>query len=116
MFNFLADNVPNELQLRSQVLNYISVALAKKSQHSPAGVSGTVPPLCIVVCFYSNVCSLCVTQELKWSLSPQTPISWLNVYMQVAYLQETDQLLIPKYPQTTFSQIAEVCVHVRLPR
>lgn len=52
------------------------------------------------------LCSL--TQELKWSLSPQTPISWLNVYMQVAYLKETDQLLIPRYPQTTFTQIAEV--------
>lgn len=48
------------------------------------------------------------TQELKWSLSPQTPISWLNVYMQVAYLKETDDLLIPKYPQATFTQIAEV--------
>lgn len=50
-----------------------------------------------------------LTQELKWSLSPQTPISWLNVYMQVAYLKETDELLIPRYPQATFTQIAEVC-------
>lgn len=50
-----------------------------------------------------------LTQELKWILSPQTPISWLNVYMQVAYLKETDELLIPRYPQATFTQIAEVC-------
>ncbi|XP_028442070.1 G1/S-specific cyclin-E1 [Perca flavescens] len=49
-----------------------------------------------------------IMKELKWSLSPQTPISWLNVYMQVAYLKETDELLIPKYPQTTFTQIAEL--------
>lgn len=49
-----------------------------------------------------------LTQELNWSLSPQTPISWLNVYMQVAYLKETDELLIPRYPQATFTQIAEV--------
>lgn len=49
-----------------------------------------------------------LSQELKWSLSPQTPISWLNVYMQVAYLKETDELLIPRYPQATFTQIAEV--------
>lgn len=49
-----------------------------------------------------------VMKELKWSLSPQTPISWLNVYMQVAYLKETDELLIPKYPQATFTQITEL--------
>lgn len=47
-------------------------------------------------------------QELKWSLSPQTPVSWLNVYMQVAYLKETDELLLPRYPQATFTQIAQV--------
>ncbi|XP_054626876.1 G1/S-specific cyclin-E1 isoform X2 [Dunckerocampus dactyliophorus] len=49
-----------------------------------------------------------VMKELKWSLSPQTPVSWLNVYMQVAYLKESDQLLIPKYPQATFTHIAEL--------
>uniref|UniRef100_A0A8P4FZG1 Cyclin E1 n=2 Tax=Dicentrarchus labrax TaxID=13489 RepID=A0A8P4FZG1_DICLA len=49
-----------------------------------------------------------IMKELKWSLSPQTPISWLNVYMQVAYLKETDELLLPKYPQDTFTQIAEL--------
>ncbi|XP_049573597.1 G1/S-specific cyclin-E1 [Syngnathus scovelli] len=49
-----------------------------------------------------------IMKELKWSLSPQTPVSWLNVYMQVAYLKESDQLLIPKYPQATFVQIAEL--------
>ncbi|KAM7015018.1 G1/S-specific cyclin-E1 [Tautogolabrus adspersus] len=49
-----------------------------------------------------------IMKELKWSLSPQTPISWLNVYMQVAYLKETDELLIPRYPQKTFVQIAEL--------
>lgn len=49
-----------------------------------------------------------IMKELNWSLSPQTPISWLNVYMQVAYLKETDELLIPRYPQATFTQIAEL--------
>ncbi|KAM9860471.1 G1/S-specific cyclin-E1 [Aulostomus maculatus] len=49
-----------------------------------------------------------IMKELKWSLSPQTSISWLNVYMQVAYLKETDELLIPRYPQATFTQIAEL--------
>ncbi|XP_077376392.1 G1/S-specific cyclin-E1 isoform X2 [Festucalex cinctus] len=49
-----------------------------------------------------------IMKDLKWSLSPQTPVSWLNVYMQVAYLNESDQLLIPKYPQATFAHIAEL--------
>ncbi|KAF3833204.1 hypothetical protein F7725_026869, partial [Dissostichus mawsoni] len=49
-----------------------------------------------------------IMKELNWSLSPQTPISWLNVYMQVAYLKDTDELLIPKYPQKTFTQIAQL--------
>ncbi|XP_076002959.1 G1/S-specific cyclin-E1 [Genypterus blacodes] len=49
-----------------------------------------------------------IMKELKWSLSPQTPISWLNVYMQVAYMKETDELLIARYPQATFTQIAEL--------
>lgn len=49
-----------------------------------------------------------IMKELNWSLSPQTPVSWLNVYMQVAYLKETDELLIPRYPQATFTQIAEL--------
>ncbi|XP_029000762.1 G1/S-specific cyclin-E1 [Betta splendens] len=49
-----------------------------------------------------------IMKELNWSLSPQTPISWLSVYMQVAYLKKTDELLIPTYPQATFIQIAEL--------
>ncbi|TNN42487.1 G1/S-specific cyclin-E1 [Liparis tanakae] len=49
-----------------------------------------------------------IMKDLKWSLCPQTPISWLNVYMQVAYLKESDELLIPRYPQSTFTQIAEL--------
>ncbi|CAL8246730.1 unnamed protein product [Lota lota] len=49
-----------------------------------------------------------IMKELNWSLSPQTPISWLNVYMQVAYLKETEELLIPRYPQATFTQIAKL--------
>ncbi|KAM4597466.1 G1/S-specific cyclin-E1 [Fundulus diaphanus] len=49
-----------------------------------------------------------IMKELNWSLSPQTPISWLNVYMQVAYLKESEELLLPRYPQETFTQIAEL--------
>ncbi|XP_064168964.1 G1/S-specific cyclin-E1 [Anguilla rostrata] len=56
---------------------------------------------------------LIIMKELKWSLSPLTSISWLNIYMQVAYLKDSGEVLIPQYPQATFVQIAElldVCV------
>lgn len=49
-----------------------------------------------------------IMKELNWGLSPQTAISWLNVYMQVAYLKDTEELLIPRYPQATFTQIAKL--------
>lgn len=54
-------------------------------------------------------------QELMWRLSPLTPVSWLNIYMQVAYLKESEEVLIPQYPQTTFVQIAEVRLQLRFP-
>lgn len=47
-------------------------------------------------------------QALKWHLSPLTIVSWLNVYMQVAYLNDFYEVLLPQYPQQIFIQIAEV--------
>ncbi|ERE60785.1 G1/S-specific cyclin-E1-like protein, partial [Cricetulus griseus] len=44
---------------------------------------------------------------LKWRLSPMTIVSWLNVYVQVAYVNDTSEVLLPQYPQQVFVQIAE---------
>ncbi|KAG1955638.1 G1/S-specific cyclin-E1 [Pimephales promelas] len=49
-----------------------------------------------------------IMKELNWSLSPLTPVAWLNIYMQMAYLKETAEVLIAQYPQATFAQIAEL--------
>uniref|UniRef100_A0A671Q4R5 G1/S-specific cyclin-E1 n=1 Tax=Sinocyclocheilus anshuiensis TaxID=1608454 RepID=A0A671Q4R5_9TELE len=49
-----------------------------------------------------------IMKELNWSLSPLTPVAWLNIYMQMAYLKETAEVLIAQYPQATFVQIAEL--------
>jgi len=38
-------------------------------------------------------------------------VAWLNIYMQMAYLKETAEVLIAQYPQATFAQIAEVRLH-----
>ncbi|XP_072527390.1 G1/S-specific cyclin-E1 [Salminus brasiliensis] len=49
-----------------------------------------------------------IMKELNWSLSPLTPMAWLNIYMQMAYLKEFGEVLLPQYPQATFVQIAEL--------
>ncbi|XP_038309703.1 G1/S-specific cyclin-E1 [Canis lupus familiaris] len=51
---------------------------------------------------------LIIMKALKWHLSPLTIVSWLNVYMQVAYLNDLYEVLLPQYPQQIFIQIAEL--------
>ncbi|EPY79477.1 cyclin E1 [Camelus ferus] len=51
---------------------------------------------------------LIIMKALKWHLSPLTIVSWLNVYMQVAYLNDFYEVLLPQYPQQVFIQIAEL--------
>lgn len=57
---------------------------------------------------------LIILKSLGWSLSPLTIVSWLNIYMQVAYLKEEScEVLLPQYPQQIFVQITElldICV------
>uniref|UniRef100_A0A6I8P6X6 Cyclin E1 n=1 Tax=Ornithorhynchus anatinus TaxID=9258 RepID=A0A6I8P6X6_ORNAN len=51
---------------------------------------------------------LIIMKALKWNLSPLTVVSWLNVYMQVAYLNDFYEVLVPRYPQQIFVQITEL--------
>lgn len=51
---------------------------------------------------------LVIMKALKWHLTPLTIVSWLNVYMQVAYLNDVYEVLLPQYPQQIFIQIAEL--------
>ncbi|KAM5236058.1 G1/S-specific cyclin-E1 isoform 1-T1 [Ctenodactylus gundi] len=51
---------------------------------------------------------LVIMQALEWRLSPLTTVSWLNVYLQVAYLNDVHEVLLPQYPQQIFVQIAEL--------
>ena len=54
-------------------------------------------------------CCVCLLfQALNWNLNPLTVVSWLNIYMQVAYLNELYEVLLPQYPQQIFVQIAEL--------
>ncbi|XP_069757818.1 G1/S-specific cyclin-E1 [Narcine bancroftii] len=51
---------------------------------------------------------LVILKALKWSLCPVTIVSWLNIYMQVAYLKEIYKVLVPQYPQEMFIQVMEL--------
>ncbi|XP_078257779.1 G1/S-specific cyclin-E1 [Rhinoraja longicauda] len=51
---------------------------------------------------------LVILKALKWSLCPVTVVSWLNIYMQVAYLKEMYEVLVPQYPQEIFIQVMEL--------
>ena len=35
-----------------------------------------------------------IMKALKWRLSPLTIVSWLNVYVQVAYVNDTGEVLM----------------------
>ncbi|XP_063168802.1 G1/S-specific cyclin-E1 [Candoia aspera] len=51
---------------------------------------------------------LIIMKALNWNLSPLTVVSWLNIYMQVAYLSEICEMLLPQYSQERFVQVAEL--------
>lgn len=46
---------------------------------------------------------------LKWSLSPITIIQWLNIYLQLAFVENEENFIQPgKYPRLMFVQICQV--------
>lgn len=51
---------------------------------------------------------LIIMKALKWCLTPMTVVSWLNIYLQVAYIRELQHFLLPQYPQETYIQIVEL--------
>ncbi|XP_046295320.1 G1/S-specific cyclin-E1-like [Marmota monax] len=51
---------------------------------------------------------LVIMKSLKWHLSPLAIVSWLNVYIQVAHLNNIYEVLLPQYPQQNFLQIVEL--------
>uniref|UniRef100_A0A8B9F9N6 Cyclin E1 n=1 Tax=Amazona collaria TaxID=241587 RepID=A0A8B9F9N6_9PSIT len=53
---------------------------------------------------------LLIMKALNWNLSPLTVVSWLNIYLQIAYLNKLYEVLLPQYPQQIFVQIAEVSI------
>lgn len=51
---------------------------------------------------------LIIMKALNWNLNPLTVVSWLNIYLQVAYLNNLYEVMLPQYPQQIFVQITEL--------
>ncbi|TTA40572.1 G1/S-specific cyclin-E2 [Bagarius yarrelli] len=56
---------------------------------------------------------LIMLKALNWHLCPETPISWLKLYAQVASLKEEPNFLVPQFSQETFIQITQNDAHQR---
>ncbi|MGH0134872.1 UNVERIFIED_CONTAM: hypothetical protein FKN15_067570 [Acipenser sinensis] len=50
---------------------------------------------------------LIVLKALNWDLCPETVISWLKLYIQMASLKEDPNILLPQFSQDTFIQVAQ---------
>ncbi|KAG7218705.1 hypothetical protein INR49_019768 [Caranx melampygus] len=56
---------------------------------------------------------LIILKALRWSLCPETAVSWLKLYLQLASLSVTSDLLEPQFPQDVYVQTArllDLCV------
>ncbi|XP_066440112.1 G1/S-specific cyclin-E1 isoform X2 [Eleutherodactylus coqui] len=51
---------------------------------------------------------LLIMKALKWRLAPMTLVSWLNVFLQVAYSRDLQHFLLTQYPQQTYIQLVEL--------
>lgn len=49
-----------------------------------------------------------VLQALRWNLCPETAVSWLNLYLQMASMNSNSDLLEPQFPQDAYVQMTRV--------
>lgn len=51
---------------------------------------------------------LLMLKALDWNLCPETPITWLNLYVQVDAQQDGHNFLVPQFSQETYIQITQL--------
>ncbi|XP_073411130.1 G1/S-specific cyclin-E1 isoform X2 [Dendrobates tinctorius] len=51
---------------------------------------------------------LIIMKALNWCLTPITVVSWLDIYLQVAYSKDLQHFLLPQYPHTAYLKIMEL--------
>lgn len=56
----------------------------------------------------------CVEQALNWDLYPETVVSWMKLYIQMASVYDFTNLLVPQFSQETYIQITQVYTQVIL--
>lgn len=49
-------------------------------------------------------------QALGWNLCPETALSWLTLYFQLASMNKKSDLLEPQFPQDVYVQMTRVSV------
>lgn len=58
---------------------------------------------------FDSFADVCVfLQALDWNLCPETPISWLKLYVQVEAQKDGENFLEPQFSQETYIQITQV--------
>ncbi|XP_071356527.1 G1/S-specific cyclin-E2-like isoform X2 [Trachinotus anak] len=51
---------------------------------------------------------LIILKALRWNLCPETAVSWLKVYFQMASMNASSDLLEPQFPQDTYIQMTRL--------
>lgn len=58
-----------------------------------------------------SVFNLFILQALGWNLCPETAISWLTLFLQLASMKKQSDVLEPQFPQDIFLQMTCVSFH-----
>lgn len=53
-------------------------------------------------------------QALGWNLCPETAVSWLTLYFQMASMNTNSDLLEPQFPLDVYVQMTRVGVRIHL--
>lgn len=51
---------------------------------------------------------LIILKALRWNLCPETAVSWLKLYFQMASMKANSDLLEPQFPQDTYVEMARL--------
>lgn len=63
---------------------------------------------------FTYICFTRVVQALSWNLCPETAVSWLKLYFQMASMNTDSDLLEPQFSQDAYIQMTRVGVQIHL--
>lgn len=100
-FAYVTDGACDMWDIQRTELHILKVRLL--FSHPPAERRGCLCLLCLS-CADTNV----FLQALDWNLCPETPISWLKLYVQVEAQKDGENFLEPQFSQETYIHITQV--------